>query len=233
MQAKDIMTTTVITVGSKEKVSAIAKLMYENHISAVPVVDDQNRLLGIVSEGDLLHRQELGTEGKRSWWLALFTTADQRAQDYIKSHALNASDIMTRRLITVAESTDLNDIANKLERHRIKRVPVVRNGQLVGLVSRANIIQALAVRGAAEPQQQTATDDRAIREQILQTIRKEIGMAGTTANIIVENGVVHLWGVVDSVEQSKAVAVAAENTPGVREVENRLTLFSKLPGAGL
>ena len=233
MQAKDIMTTTVITVSPREKVSAIATLMYQNHISAVPVVDDQNRLLGIVSEGDLLHRQELGTEGRRSWWLTLLTTADQRARDYVKSHAQVAEDIMTHKLVTVSEDTELNKIADLLERHRIKRVPVVRAGQLVGLVSRANIIQALAVRGAAVPEHQAGADDRVIREQLLHTIRKELGMAGTTVNIIVENGVVHLWGVVDSAEQSKAIAVAAQNTAGVREVENRLILFSKLPGAGI
>ena len=233
MQAKDIMTTTVITVGPSEKVAAIAKLLYQNHISAVPVVNDQNHLLGIVSEGDLLHRQELGTEKRRSWWLTFFSSADERAKDYIKSHALCAEDIMTHKLISVSEDTELGRIAELLERHRIKRVPVVREGRLVGIVSRANIIQALAVRGAAVPEQQTVADDREIREQLLKTIKKEIGLVGNTVNIIVENGVVHLWGLLESAEQRKAIVVAAQTMTGVREIDNRLRLYSDIPGAGL
>ena len=233
MQAKDIMTSLAITVGPDTQVDEIANLMYQNHISAVPVVNDQNRLLGIVSEGDLLHRQEVGTEVHRSWWLTLFTSAEQRARDYVKSHAKTAADIMTRRLVTVSEDTPVSEIADLLERHRIKRVPVVKNGQLIGIVSRANIIQALAVRGQGSISQSIASDDSAIRAQLLQTIRSELGIVGATINIIVENGVVHLWGMVDNADQRKAVEVAAQNITGVSEVDNRLSLFSRLQGSGI
>ena len=233
MQAKDIMTTMVITVGLETQVNEIANIMYQNHISAVPVVDEQNRLLGIVSEGDLLRRQELGTEVQRSWWLSLFTSAEQRARDYVKSHARIAADIMTRNLITVTEDTPVSEIADLLERHRIKRVPVVKDGRLVGIVSRANIIQALAVRGQGSMADRPEADEQAIREQLLQTIRNELGIVGATVSIMVENGVVHLWGIVDNAEQRKAIEVAAENIPGVTEVDNRLSLFSKLQGSGV
>src|SRR6516165_9722238 len=137
MQAIDIMTTEVIAVDEDATVPAVAKLLAERGISAVPVVDKNNRVIGMVSEGDLLHRAETGTERRRSWWLEMMASTNQLAGDYIKSHSGKVKDVMSRSVLSVTETTPVADIALLLETNRIKRVPVVRDGKLVGIVSRA------------------------------------------------------------------------------------------------
>lgn len=233
MKAKDVMTTGVLSVSPTAKVSEIAEILYEHHISAVPVIDAGGKLMGIVSEGDLLHRGELGTERKRSWWLTLFTDSEQRANDYVKSHAQMAKDIMTKEVISVKEEAPLSDIAHLLEKHRIKRVMVIKEGKVTGIVSRANVIQGLAVRGQEPSALTSDVDDRSIREQLNKVLHDELGMSTVTINIIVENGVVSLWGLVEGAKQRKAIEVAASNVPGAKKVENHLALFSSIPGAGV
>src|SRR6516225_3474232 len=139
----DVMTSEVITVDENASVQAAAKLLVEHGISAV--VDKDNRVIGMVSEGDLLHRAETGTERRRSWWLEMMASTNKLAGDYIKSHSGRGKDVMTRNVLSVAETTPIGDIAILLETNRIKRVPVVRDGKLVGIVSRANLVQALAM----------------------------------------------------------------------------------------
>ena len=145
MRAMDVMTSEVITVGQNTSVQTVAKLLAERGISAVPVVDRENRVIGMVSEGDLLHRAETGTERRRSWWLDMMASTNKLAGDYVKSHSGKVRDIMTRDLISVTETTPVADIAVLLETNRIKRVPVVRDGKLVGIVSRANLVRALVI----------------------------------------------------------------------------------------
>ena len=137
MQAKDVMTTDVVTVAPDTEVSDIARLLLERHISALPVVDGDGGVVGIVSEGDLLHRRETDTEKHRNWWLGFLVGNEQRAAEYSKSHGTKASEIMSREVVTVNEDAQLGDIAELLEIRRIKRVPVLRDGKLVGIVSRA------------------------------------------------------------------------------------------------
>ena len=149
MHAKDVMTTVVITATAQTPIEKIAKLMLERRISAVPVLDAEGRVEGIVSEGDLIRRAESGTAGRRSWWLDLLAGRDATVVDYMKSHGRTAGDVMTREVLTIGERTPLAKIATLLERHRIKRVPVVRNGRLVGIVSRANLLQGLVAEKAA------------------------------------------------------------------------------------
>src|SRR5271157_3749492 len=139
MRAVEVMTTKVITVGENASVADVAKLLAERGISAVPVVDKQNRVIGLVSEGDLLHRAETGTERRRSWWLEMMASTNQLAGDYIKLHSGIVKDVMTRDVISVTETTSVADIAVLLETNRIKRVPVLQDGKLVGIVSRANL----------------------------------------------------------------------------------------------
>src|SRR5271156_2911937 len=146
MRAVDVMTSGVITVGENATVPEAAKLLAEHGISAVPVVDNENRVIGMVSEGDLLHRAETGTERRRSWWLDMVTSTDQLAAEYIRSHSGRVRDVMTPGVISVTEQTAIAEIAILLETHRIKRVPVLRDGKLVGIVSRANLVQALAMK---------------------------------------------------------------------------------------
>lgn len=140
MQAKDVMTAPVVTAETDTSVAAVAERLLERRISAMPVVDADGRVVGVVSEGDLMHRGESGGERHRSWWLALIASAEERSRDYVKNHGLRASDVMTRDPVTVGEDATLEEIAALLETHRIKRVPVLRDGRLVGIVSRANLL---------------------------------------------------------------------------------------------
>src|SRR5690349_16166732 len=169
MRAMDIMTTDVITVDPDMTVQDLAKLLAERGISGAPVVDASGRLVGIVSEGDLLHRAEIGTarrhrERRRSWWLDDF--ASDLARDYIRSHGRTVKDIMTRDVVTVTEDIDLGEVAALLEAKRIKRVPVTRDGKVIGIITRANLVRALASTKSTPPPQ-GEDDDRTIRARIL------------------------------------------------------------------
>src|SRR3974377_254155 len=151
MDAVDVMTSEVISVDENATVSAVARLLADRGISAVPVVDKDNQVTGMVSEGDLLHRAETGTERRRSWWLDMMVSTNKLAGDYIKSHSGKVKDIMTRNVLSVTETTPVADIALLLETNRIKRVPVVRDGKLVGMVSRANPRGAVHLTSAEPP----------------------------------------------------------------------------------
>ena len=227
MRAMDVMTTNVITVGPDISVQEVAKILSERSISGVPVVDAQNRLVGIVSEGDLLHRVETGTERRvqrrrRSWWLDTIGSEGELARDYVKSHGRTARDVMTSQVISVSDTTELADIANLLETKRIKRVPVVRDGKLVGIVSRANLVRALAAAGSRLTAD-TAIDDRTIREKLLAELQGQEWVHTWAADIIVRDGVVHIWVSDDRPEEERqALRVAAENIAGVRGVEEHI-----------
>lgn len=221
MQAKDIMTTNVITVTGDSRVDEIAALLLQRNISGVPVVDAEGRVLGIVSEGDLMHRPESGTERPRSWWLRLMADSQEDAEQYTKTHGMRAEEVMTRDVIAVGEDTSVGDIAQLLEERRIKRVPVLRDGKLVGLVSRANLLHGLVARKdkiAAAP----SADDRSIREQISAEIERQDWVSHGSFNVIVTDGRVELWGWVDSDQERQALLVVAENVTGVRAVEDHL-----------
>ncbi len=225
MKAKDIMTTKVVTVDPDTPVHAIASLLLEQHISAVPVIDEDRRILGIVSEGDLIPRAE--TERRQSWWLAAFSNADDLARQFVKTHGQRAKDVMTAEVVSVTEETPLAEIARLLEEHRIKRVPVTRDDRLVGIVSRADLLRGLAARGL-QPMTVEAQDDRAIRDQLLRLLRHESWADTHLLTIVVDHGVIHLWGLVCSIEERQALLVAAESIPGVRGVEDHLRLWRRL-----
>jgi len=222
MKARDVMTSPVITVRSAAAVKDVARLFLEHRISAVPVVDDQGKLVGIVSEGDFLHRSEIGTQQRqRPWWLALMAGDQGLAADYIKSHAKSVADIMTRDVITADPDTPLNEIAATLEEHGIKRVPIVHNGELVGIISRANLVQALASSGS---KLDIPMSDTAIRERLLAHLNSQGWTPKVLLNATVNEGVVDLWGMTDSNTQRKAIRVAAEAMPGVRAVNDHITV---------
>jgi len=221
MRATEIMTPNVITIGEDASVAEVAKLLAERGISAVPVVDKDHRVVGMVSEGDLLHRTETGTERRRSWWLDMVASTNRLAGDYIKSHSTKVKDVMTRDVIAVSNTTPLADIAILLETNRIKRVPVVRDGKLVGIVSRANLVRALAMT-TNEPLSRAELDDRTIRNELLAELGAHRWAEISPANVTVKDGVVHLWSSYLSEEEKRAVVVAAENTPGVRRTEDHM-----------
>lgn len=221
MRAMDVMTSEVLTVDENASVPAVAKLLAERGISAVPVVDKENRVIGMVSEGDLLHRAETGTERRGSWWLEMMASTNKLAGDYIKSHSGRVKDVMTRDVVSVIDTTPVADIAVLLETNRIKRVPVVRDGKLVGIVSRANLVRALAmtIEGQASS---TEADDRSIRDKLLAELKAQRWAEVSPANVTVNDGVVHLWSSYLSEQEKRALVVAAENTPGVRRVEDHM-----------
>lgn len=221
MVARDIMTTPVVTVTTDALVADIARLLLTHHISAVPVVNSEGRVVGIVSEGDLMRRPETGGLPDRSWWLALLAGSKQLARDYVRAHGVRAEDVMSRDVVSVTEDTPLHTIAQLLEEHRIKRVPVLREGQLVGIVSRADLLRGLASRpsrSAVLPR----VDDRMIRERVVQTLQSLNWATPAYVSVIVTDGVVHLWGVATSEEERKAVRIAAGGVPGVRGVDDHL-----------
>lgn len=218
MQAKDIMTPDVSTVGPAAEVAEVARLMLERCISAVPVVDGKRRVLGIVSEGDLIRRAECGAEGRRSWWLAL--VADRTAE-FIKAYGTRTKDLMTRDVITVSEGAPLGEIARTLETHRIKRVPVVQDGRLSGIVSRADVLRGLASVSSARAERPSA-DDRQIRDKILALLKERSDASTRFVSVIVVGGTVYLWGTAESEQDRVAIRVAAENVAGVKAVHDLL-----------
>ena len=228
MNAGDVMTSSVIAVQPQTDVREIAGLLLDFCISAVPVVDEAGRVLGIVSEGDLIDRPEAGTRHRKSWWLENFRSAEGRAEDYLRSHGRRAEDVMTREVISVSEDAPLGEVARLLEKHGIKRVPVVRDGRLVGIVSRANLLHGLAAAERLEPPEQ---GDRQARR----TLNENLGAAGLPmhqVNATVHDGVAELWGWIDAEVQRQAARAAAEATPGVEEIEDHLVLASAATRAG-
>jgi CBS domain-containing protein len=214
VQALDVMTSPVLTVTPNMDVRETAKRLLDNRISALPVVDDAGKLVGIVSEGDLMRRAESGTERRPSWWLSLLTEPDERTRSYVKSHSRRISDVMTTPVVTVEENTPLETIAETLEKNRIKRVPVVREGQLVGIVSRADLLHGLiAGRGASAP----SADDRTIKAAVIDNLAAA-GISRRLINIVVSGGNVNIWGVAETQEELDAIRVAAEQASGAKSV---------------
>ncbi len=231
MKASDIMATNVVTVGAEATIRDVAKLLFDKHISAVPVVGEKGELLGIVSEGDLLRRAEIGTERRRSWWLEALVSSNTLANEFVRSHARKVADVMTRQVITAAPGTPISEIATLLEKNGIKRVPIVMAGKVVGIVSRANLIQALA--STAKPNVPEANaDDASVRERVLAQFRAQPWTKPWLINAVVhDGGIVDLWGVVASQIEKGAARVAAETIPGVRAVNDNLYMWSAIHGA--
>jgi len=233
MRAMDVMTTNVITVEPDTAVQELATLLSDRGISGVPVLDRDNRLVGVVSEGDLLHRAETGTERRtqrrRSRWLDNFASDQEAARDYVKAHGRTVREIMTRDVISVSDTTELADIATLLETRRIRRVPVVRDGQLVGIISRANLVRALAMT-KSESAVEADSDDRTIRQKLIAELTGQEWVHMWGADIIVRDRVVHLWFSDDrSDEERQAVRIAAENIPGVRQVQEHIVPVPAFP----
>jgi len=223
MQAQDVMTTKVVTVAPDTPVTEIAKVLLEREISAVPVVSDDRQLVGIVSEGDLTHG--LGQEGaKRSWWLDLLASPQTKAEAYLRGQGRLAWDVMTRSVVSVAPDTALPEIARLLEARRIKRVPVLRDGELVGIVSRADLLRGFAL----QPSPDASADDRALRERLTVEFERSGLTSRSYVNIVVRDGTVHLWGIVPAREEAKAMQLAAEQVPGVASVESHLAVHPRM-----
>lgn len=226
MDAQDIMTAEVVTVGPNTTVREIAALLLERRISATPVVDTTGKLLGIVSEGDLMRRQDIGTAGARSWWLDLVSSPEARASDYVKLHGATASDVMTPSVATVSPDTPIGKIAEILEKRHIKRVPVVADGKLLGIVSRADLLRALVAQKEHVTFHQD-TSDTDLRAAIWTEIGAHAGVNSQYIHVVVTKGTAHLWGAVTSDAEKRAAEMAATSVEGVAAVENHLNIIPR------
>ena len=220
MQARDVMVSPVITVGTIATVRDVAKILLKNRISAVPVVDNVGKVVGIVTESYLMHRAEAGTERPYSWWVHFLAGDATIAADYIKSHAAKVEDVMTTDVVTATPETPLHEIAAALEEHQIKRVPIVnKDGGLVGIVSRTNLIQVVA---SARPKLEMTLPDSTIRQKLLDELKKKSWAHSHNLSVTVTNGIVDLWGYAESGDQRKAIRVLVEAIPGVTLVNDHL-----------
>ncbi len=220
MNASDVMVRNVITIGPKALVSEAAKLLSENDISAIPVVDDQGNVVGIISEADLMRREEIGTEKKHYGWLEAVMPATMLANEFAKSHGMKVEEVMSAHAISANADTPLAEIATLLERNRIKRVPIIEQGKIVGIVSRANLVQALASTTSVITK--TTDADRAIRLDILSRLADQSWTDFGDRNIVVANGEVHLWGLVGSPEERRALTALVESVPGVTSIKDEM-----------
>lgn len=220
MRAIDVMVREVVTVHPDTDVADAVKLLGEHDVSALPVIGADGKLVGMLSEADLIHRVEIGTETHRPWWLESLTGASTLAAEFAKSHGKKVGEIMTEGVVAVSEDTPLADIAALFERKRIKRVPVTRDGILVGVVSRSNLIQALAA-AVGTPGEANETDQQ-IRQELLSRLAEQEWTDFGKRNIIVRSGVVHLWGLVGSDAEHKALIALAEGIPGVSRVSDEM-----------
>jgi CBS domain-containing protein len=221
----DIMTAPVVTITLDTPVHEIAALLLEHHISGVPVVEN-GRVVGLVNEFELLRRHEIGTEGsapERSWWTQLIER-DPRPIEYVKSHAQHAKDFMTRQVITVTEDTPVQQVASIFAARTVRRVVVLRGQELVGVVTRANLVQALALNAQARPAPRVQSDE-AIRLRLLAELEGQPWWRPSRSTAFVRDGVVHYQGLIDNEDERRAARIAAENVPGVRGVEDIRTLW--------
>ena len=223
MLARDIMTSDVCTFTPETAVVEAAEQLVRRRISGAPVIDGAGGVVGIVSEGDLIRRAELGTEREWSGWREFLTAKSTMAHEFIRSHGTRVGDIMTAPVWTVSEDTSLAEIAELFEKKNVRRVPVVREGKLIGIVSRADMVRALLQRwSAAHPE--AGLDDETIRLAILDHARSERWSDTAMLNVEVRDGAVDLYGVADSEDVAKALQVLAESMPGVKSVHNHLQM---------
>jgi CBS domain-containing protein len=228
MKASDVMTRRIVSVTPEATVLEAVRLMLQNHISGLPVIDATGNLIGVVTEGDFLRRAETGTQRKRSRWLELLVGPRTLAEDYIHAHGRKVEEVMTPDPVTISEDTPLEEVVRAMERHRIKRLPVVRGKNVVGIVSRANLMHALASLGRAAPA--ASNSDTAIRNQILKELDKQVWAPVALIDVVVRDGVVELWGTITEEKQGDGLRVVAENIPGVKKVVNHLTWIEPMSG---
>lgn len=222
MRAHQIMTSDVHTVKPQTSIAEIARLMTEKRISGVPVVDDDGRLVGIVSETDLLHRAETGTERKRKWWIALFIDSDMRARDFVKAHGAKAEDVMGRYVISVSVNAKLSEVADILDANNLKRVPVLKEGKLVGIITRGDLVRALANASfnVSIPEGNNAD----VQKALLERIQAQSWVNTSYLNVLVHDDVIELWGFVESEDRRKALLVLVREAAGTRRIDDHISI---------
>ena len=227
MRAHQIMTRTVISVTPETKIVDAANTMLQKHISGLPVVDATGKLVGIVSEGDFIRRSEIGTQRKRGRFLKFILGPGKEAADFVHEHGRKIGEIMTPQPLTITEDTPLDEIADLMEKNGVKRLPVMRADKIVGIVTRSNLLQAVAslAREISDP---TADDDH-IRNRVIDAIEKN-DWCPFGLSVIVRDGIVHLSGVITEERSRKAAIVAAETVTGVNKVHDHLCWVDTMSG---
>lgn len=225
------MSPIVLAVSLDASIYDAAEVMVSGEVSALPVVDGDGRMVGILSEADLMHRPEIGTEPRKGWFLRAFGDAAGSAQEYVTLHSQRVRDVMTREVVTVTEEAPLSEVARLMDRHKIKRVPVLRGETVVGIVSRANLLRALLSRDPQRPA--SPPSDEALRRAVEAAVKGQPWESPWPVNVLVNGGVVHLWGYVASDASAEAYRVAAENVPGVHKVDNHLRGVPATVGMGV
>lgn len=220
MKAKDIMTRDVVTVGPDASVHEVAALLAKHHISGIPVMTQDDRLLGLVSEGDLIERAEVGADPKGKWWLVNFDDPTALASRYTKAHGAKTADVMTRHVATVGPDADLAVVADILRAHRVKRVPVVQDGKLLGIVTRSDIVKALS--GAIGPGASKTRSDGELQRSILERMRIERWLDTSYVNVSVDKGKVTIAGLIGSKDEQRALCALVEGVAGSGNVIDHL-----------
>jgi CBS domain-containing protein len=228
VNAADVMTTKVITVTPDSTISEAAKLMLQYRISGLPVLDDRGQLVGVVTEGDLLRRNETNTTRKHSRWLEFMLGPGKLSAEYVHAYGRKVGEVMTSDPITISHTTPLVEVVDTLQHHHVKRVPVVRDGKLIGIVSRANLVQALA--SLLPHTRAPSAKDAEIRQRILDEIDRRPWSPGNSVNVTVHDGIVELWGTIFDDRERLALKVAAENVAGVRAVRDHVLFVEPYTG---
>ena len=227
MRAHQIMTHSVATVAPDATILEAANIMLQRHVSGLPVVDAAGKLVGVVSEGDFIRRSEIGTQRKRGRWLKFLLGTSAAATDYVRENGRKVSEVMTSDPITIAEDTTLEEIVKTMETNHVKRLPVMKDAKLVGIVSRANLLQAVA--GLARDVPDPTADDDHIRRRIIAAIEKN-DWSPMGLNVIVRDGIVHLSGVITDENSRQASIVAAQNVSGVRKIHDHMCWVDTMSG---
>jgi CBS domain-containing protein len=228
MKAKDVMTTDVLTVDQDASVLEAVRLMLQRKVSGLPVIDASGTLVGMVTEGDFLRRSELGTQRRHPRWIEFLMGAGRLADEYVHASGRKVREVMTPDVHTVMEDAPLNAVVDTMERRHIKRVPVLRGNKLAGIITRSNLLRAMAgLTHAAAP---ASADDNAIRTRLLEEMKKQPWAPLAVTDIEVSGGVVKLSGVVLDDRQRVALRVAAENIPGVKKVEDNMVWIEPMSG---
>jgi CBS domain-containing protein len=229
MKAQEIMTRDVITVRPDTLVRDIAALMVERHISGVPVVTDKGELIGMISQSDLLHRAEVGTERKHKWWFRALADSGAAAREFAKAHGLKAHDIMSRYVVSVRDDAELSDVADILDKRRIKRVPVVESDRLVGIITRGDLVRALSQVQISKAVKKIGNS--VLHKTLHDRIRSQSWIDDHYISLTVNDGVVELWGFVDTADQRSALRILVEETDGVNRVDDKISVGVPFQGA--
>ena len=231
MQAKDIMTRRVISISPDASVFEAARLMLQNRISGLPVVNSAGELVGMVTEGDFLRRAETGTEKHRPRWLEFILGPGRAAVDFTHSHGRKVDEVMSDDPISISEDAAVEEIVDLMERHRIKRVPVTRDARLIGIVSRANLVRAMLP--AAKSAQPTAQSDLDIKNHIKKELDSQKWAPVSFVEVTVNKGIVDLWGTILDERDRNALKVLAENVTGVKAVNDHMVWVEPVSGFAL